>query len=124
MLKKNTRNADPRTTAPRYVRVYTALREWIDNGKYTPGEKISSEEEIGLMFGVSRITTRKAIDLLVEDDLVYRLHGKGTYVAENVNQRAGMANLIESRFPKLMPTQNPALILNCLQGHVYYEHHM
>ncbi|HJP39033.1 MAG TPA: GntR family transcriptional regulator [Gammaproteobacteria bacterium] len=93
MLKKNTRNADPRTTAPRYVRVYTALREWIDNGKYTPGEKISSEEEIGLMFGVSRITTRKAIDLLVEDDLVYRLHGKGTYVAENVNQRAGMANI-------------------------------
>jgi len=75
------------------VRVYTALREWIDNGKYSPGEKIASEEEIGQMFGVSRITTRKAIDLLVEDDLVYRLHGKGTYVAENVQQRAGMANI-------------------------------
>jgi GntR family transcriptional regulator len=93
MAKNNFRNADPRTTAPRYVRVYTALREWIDNGKYSPGEKISSEEEIGQMFGVSRITTRKAIDLLVEDDLVYRLHGKGTYVAENVKQRAGMVNI-------------------------------
>ena len=75
------------------MRVYTALREWIDNGKYAPGEKISSEEEIGQMFGVSRITTRKAIDLLVEDDLVYRLHGKGTYVAENVQQRAGLTNI-------------------------------
>ena len=87
------RNSDPRTTAPRYVRVYTALREWIDSGKYSPGEKIASEEEIGQMFGVSRITTRKAIDLLVEDDLVYRLHGKGTYVADNVQQRSGMANI-------------------------------
>jgi GntR family transcriptional regulator len=93
MPRHPNRNADPRTTAPRYVRVYTALREWIDSGKYAPGEKISSEEEIGQMFGVSRITTRKAIDLLVEDDLVYRLHGKGTYIAENVKQRAGMANI-------------------------------
>jgi len=93
MPNHTNRSADPRTTAPRYVRVYTALREWIDNGKYSPGEKIASEEEIGQMFGVSRITTRKAIDLLVEDDLVYRLHGKGTYVAENVQQRAGMANI-------------------------------
>jgi len=86
-------NADPRTRSPRYVRVYTALREWIDTGKYAPGEKIASEEEIGQMFGVSRITTRKAIDLLVDDDLVYRMHGKGTYVSENVRQRVGIDNI-------------------------------
>jgi len=75
------------------VRVYTALREWIDTGRYAPGEKIASEEEIGQMFGVSRITTRKAIDLLVDDDLVYRMHGKGTYVSENVRQRVGIDNI-------------------------------
>jgi GntR family transcriptional regulator len=86
-------NLDPRTRSPRYVRVYTALREWIDTGKYAPGDKIASEEEIGQMFGVSRITTRKAIDLLVDDDLVYRMHGKGTYVSENVRQRVGIDNI-------------------------------
>jgi GntR family transcriptional regulator len=86
-------NPDPRTRSPRYVRVYTALREWIDTGKYAPGDKISSEEEIGQMFGVSRITTRKAIDLLVDDDLVFRMHGKGTYVSENVRQRVGIDNI-------------------------------
>ena len=93
MPKNAGRNPNPRATMPRYVRVYSALREWIDSGKFSPGEKIASEEEIGQMFGVSRITTRKAIDLLVEDDLVYRLHGKGTYVAENVQQRAGLENV-------------------------------
>ncbi len=86
-------NADPRTRSPRYVRVYTALREWINVGKYSPGDKIASEEEIGQMFGVSRITTRKAIDLLVDDDLVFRMHGKGTYVSENVRQRVGLDNV-------------------------------
>lgn len=86
-------NSDPRTRSPRYVRVYTALREWINVGKYAPGEKIASEEEIGQMFGVSRITTRKAIDLLVDDDLVFRMHGKGTYVSENVQQRVGLDNV-------------------------------
>ena len=84
---------DPRTKASRYVRVYTALREWIKSGRYMPGSKIASEQEIGQMFGVSRITTRKAIDLLVEDELVYRMHGKGTYVSENAPQRANIANM-------------------------------
>ncbi|HHQ15125.1 MAG TPA: GntR family transcriptional regulator [Chromatiales bacterium] len=84
---------DPRTRSPRYVRVYTALREWIDSGKYAPGEKIASEEEIGRMFGVSRITTRKAIDLLVDDELVYRMHGKGTYISEHLRQRIGVDSM-------------------------------
>lgn len=85
----------PRTTSPRYVRVYTMLREWISNGKYGPGDKIPTEDEIGQMFSVSRITTRKAIDLLVEDELVYRMHGKGTFVAENVREREGIENIFK-----------------------------
>lgn len=69
------------------------LREWINNGKYGPGDKIATEDEIGQMFMVSRITTRKAIDLLVEDELVFRVHGKGTYVSANVRERAGIENI-------------------------------
>lgn len=94
MLNSDSSNsADPRTSPPRYVRVYTTLREWIRNGKYGPGDKIATEDEIGQMFKVSRITTRKAIDLLVEDELVYRVHGKGTYVAKNVRERGGIENV-------------------------------
>lgn len=93
-MNADSRNtSDPRTRPPRYVRVYTTLREWIRNGKYGPGDKIATEDEIGKLFKVSRITTRKAIDLLVEDELVYRVHGKGTYVAKNVRERGGVENV-------------------------------
>jgi len=71
------------------------LREWISNGKYGPGDKIPTEDEIGQLFSVSRITTRKAIDLLVEDELVYRVHGKGTFVADNVREREGIENIFQ-----------------------------
>jgi len=94
LLNSDSRNnVDPRTSPPRYVRVYTTLREWIRNGKYGPGDKIATEDEIGQMFKVSRITTRKAIDLLVEDELVFRVHGKGTYVARNVRERGNVENV-------------------------------
>lgn len=86
---------DPRTTSPRYVRVYTTLREWINSGKYAPGDRIPTEDEIGRLFQVSRITTRKAVDLLVEDELVSRVHGKGTFVAANVRERAGIETMFQ-----------------------------
>lgn len=87
--------ADPRLTSPRYVRVYTTLRDWINSGKYGPGDKIPTEDEIGQLFSVSRITTRKAIDLLVEDELVQRIHGRGTFVAANVRERAGIETMFQ-----------------------------
>ena len=70
--------------APMYVQVYTTLREWIYEGLYAPGAKLPAESEISAMFGVSRITTRQAIDLLVDERLVLRQQGRGTFVATDL----------------------------------------
>lgn len=95
-MKTTTKRAtDPRITSPRYVRVYATLREWINSGKYGPGDQLPTEDEIGQLFAVSRITTRRAIDLLVEDELVFRVHGKGTFVAANVRDRAGIETIFQ-----------------------------
>lgn len=67
-----------------YVQVYTTLREWIYEGLYTPGARLPAESEISAMFGVSRITTRQAIDLLVNEQLVQRQQGRGTFVATDL----------------------------------------
>jgi GntR family transcriptional regulator len=46
-----------------------------------PDAAIPSERELMATYAVSRATVRKAIDTLVADGLLHRIHGKGTFVA-------------------------------------------
>lgn len=68
---------------PRYYQVYLTLRDWIHNGNYQPGTKLPTESDLCETFGVSRITVRKAVDLLVTDKLIRREQGRGTFVTGN-----------------------------------------
>jgi GntR family transcriptional regulator len=64
--------------------VYSTVRDWIYQGSYKPGERLPTEEELCQMFDVSRITTRKAVDMLVDEGLVVRQPGRGTFVVEDL----------------------------------------
>ena len=70
--------------SPRYVQVYSAVRDWIYQGRYKPGTRLPTESDLCELFGVSRITTRKAVDLLVDEQLVVRQPGRGTFVVEDL----------------------------------------
>lgn len=70
--------------ALRYQQVYSLLRGWIFDGTYPAGAKLPPEGELCEQLGVSRITSRKALDLLVAQGLVERIQGKGTYVAQDL----------------------------------------
>ena len=70
--------------SPRYIQVYAAVRDWICQGSYKPGQRLPTEGELCELFGVSRITTRKAIDMLVDEELVVRQPGRGTFVVEDL----------------------------------------
>ncbi len=67
---------------PSYVKIKDYIIENIKQGKYEPGQKIPSEKELSQLFNVSRITATTAIRDLVSEGLVFRIQGKGTYVAE------------------------------------------
>jgi len=60
--------------------VAETLRGRILNQAYRPGSILPSEKELAKEFGVSLITIRKAMDLLVREDLVARRRGVGTRV--------------------------------------------
>lgn len=59
--------------------VYRWILAYIDEKKFSGNEKIPSENALCQRLNVSRATVRFAIDQLVEEGLVYKIKGSGTY---------------------------------------------
>jgi GntR family transcriptional regulator, arabinose operon transcriptional repressor len=66
---------------PLYQQIYDHLKAQIEARKYTGGQRIPSEKELIEHFGVSRITAKKALEMLAKDGLIVRMPGKGSFVA-------------------------------------------
>lgn len=74
-------------TIPLYFRVAETLRGRIANQVYRAGSVLPSEKQLAKEFGVSLITIRKAMELLVREDLVTRKRGVGTTVSASNHGR-------------------------------------
>ena len=72
---------DTRNVVPLYEQIESDIREKIRTKIYAAGEQIPTEMELCKMYGVSRITVRRALDDLIVEGLLERRHGKGTFVA-------------------------------------------
>lgn len=90
---------DDSIRSPRYAQVYSALYQWIAQGHYSPGDQLESENRLCAMFGVSRITVRKAMEMLVNEGMVSNAQGKGNFVRSdyvNTALRGHMADRIST----------------------------
>lgn len=79
---------DKNSSTPLYIQLRQSLQEYIADN-LNPGDMIPTESEIEEMYEVSRITVRKAIDLLVAEGLVVKQQGRGTFVQEKIIQEMG-----------------------------------
>lgn len=66
---------------PLHYQIKEILQEMIENEELKPGQLIPTERELCEIQGVSRMTVNKAIMSLVNEGLVYREQGKGTFVS-------------------------------------------
>ena len=66
---------------PIYHQLYEILRGNIVGGQWQPGDMLPPESELIEQYQVSRITVRQALDALVNEGLIYRQRGRGTFVA-------------------------------------------
>ncbi|KNZ42864.1 transcriptional regulator [Acetobacterium bakii] len=67
---------------PLYIQLEELIRNNIESGMWKPNIAIPSESEMNRLYGVSRMTIRTACSQLVQDGILYRVPGKGTFVAE------------------------------------------
>lgn len=67
---------------PLYFQLQERLRATIESGEIKPGVQIPSEGELCRRYGVSHATVKQALGNLVNQQLLYRVRGKGTFVAE------------------------------------------
>ena len=92
----------------KYGDIIQYIENLIADETLKPGDKIPSENELCVRFGVSRETVRRAIGILEEQGMLRRVRGSGTYVShsrrENLEQRnriAVITTYVESYiFPK------------------------
>ncbi len=86
-MVKNIFSGNPQ---PAYYRLQVELLEKIENGLWSPGESIPPERHLAESFGVSVGTVKKAVLNLVHDGYLYRVQGKGTFVAGTTLRRESL----------------------------------
>ena len=72
---------DRSSKLPLYHQLYEILRDHILRGEWQPGDMIPPESELTERYQVSRTTVRQVLDMLVNENLIYRQQGRGTFVA-------------------------------------------
>lgn len=87
---------------PKYMRLKQELMSWIESGQLKPDDKAPSENEIAGRFDMSRQTVRQALGELEKEGLLYRVQGKGTFIARR----------------NLRPMQPPGIMIGMLTTHI------
>lgn len=67
-------------SVPLYQKMSMKIIHDIETGTLKANDKLPSEQDLGKIFGISRITVRKALEELQERHFIYKKHGQGSFV--------------------------------------------
>lgn len=128
---------DSESRLPLYQQLQRALREAIDQRVIGPEDALPPERDLAEEFAVSRITVRKALDGLVDEGLLTRRQGAGTFVnarveknfakitsfSEDMAQRGRTPHSVWLRKSEGTVTPEEALTLGLSPGTPVYRFH-
>lgn len=72
---------NPRSPVPKHLQLRDILLDLIE-GELQPEQVIPSERELSERYGVARMTVRQAVDALVTEGRLFKVAGRGTFVAK------------------------------------------
>lgn len=73
---------DKSSFTPMYFQIQAQLLKMIQSGQLRPGDALPSEEELSRIYGVSRMTSRQALQVLRGKGFVSRQKGQGSFVSQ------------------------------------------
>ncbi|MDR3146232.1 MAG: GntR family transcriptional regulator [Treponema sp.] len=65
---------------PYYRQIYESILKDISSGRLKTGDRVPSEKELCALYSVSRITSKKALEMLSQQGIISRFPGKGSFV--------------------------------------------
>lgn len=101
---------------PAYMKIHDQIKKDIDEHRWAIGERLPSERDLAEQFAVSRMTLRQAVSLLVEEGVLERRVGSGTFVSSTEYKKRceGQPVLLKLSNPKVkfplassFPTKKP-----------------
>jgi GntR family transcriptional regulator len=72
----------PLSAVPKHTQIRETVRRRVLDGSYAPHSQMPSEAQMMQAFGVSRITIRQALGDLQKEGLIFKIAGKGSFVAK------------------------------------------
>lgn len=103
-MRTNRKELTP-SPIPRYVIVADRLRQSLARGEWRTGERLPSLHQIAHDFGVARLTARQAVQMLVQEGLLFSHRGLGTVVTEAATPIK--TTLLETSLHELGQTYRP-----------------
>lgn len=76
------------TAVPLYIQIAEDIKAKIERKELAENSRIPTELELSETYGVSRITIRKALEILVEDEILVRRQRIGTFVSDKKVSRS------------------------------------
>ena len=112
------------SSVPLYEQLMNAIRSDIDSGLFKAGEKMPSEMELEEKYQVSRITVRRAIKELCDDEILVKKQGKGTFVLQSLPPiplagNVGFHDYFEAKGLKVTSSLVEKKIVKTELGHVH-----
>ncbi len=103
---------------PAYQSVYQSLKTAILEGEYAINDLLPPEGELEKIYGVSRITVRRAIEMLTNDGFIRVQQGFGTQVlpyntTQNMNTISSMSKTLTSKGMRVHPK---SMFIDCIEA--------
>lgn len=111
---------------PLYYQLKEIIQEMIENEKLNPGDPVHPERVLCETYGVSRMTARKSIMALVNEGVLYREQGRGTFVSKpkTKQQLMQLKGFTEEMSEKGLKTRTRILSFQVKEATKKIKHHL
>jgi GntR family transcriptional regulator, arabinose operon transcriptional repressor len=98
-------------TEPLYEQIYNNILANIESGQLKPGDRVPSEKELSDQYNVSRITSKRALQILDQQGLIERARGKGSFVAQGADVSSTLTKVKEKNTTNNLKEQHMAAFI-------------